>query len=158
MEYSPSFFDSENQEASKLWEVPKSHALASQKPILSGSFFRKGKSNSILAKRNFLLFQDKIAYKKHKDSKKIRAVINFEWARVKFEPVLEEFQDEKGEAIEGLKSIRLVKEQKFTEIMTNDMALYEAWKIELRKMMVNEDFHQAYSVEKMIGKGSFAKV
>lgn len=44
------------------------------------------------------------------------------------------------------------------EIFTPDKVAYDAWKSCLRTFCILDNFHEAYAVSKMIGKGSFAKV
>lgn len=47
---------------------------------------------------------------------------------------------------------------KSLEIFTPDKAVYDTWKSYFRTLCILDNFHEAFAVSKMIGKGSFAKV
>ncbi|CAK82353.1 unnamed protein product (macronuclear) [Paramecium tetraurelia] len=59
---------------------------------------------------------------------------------------------------ETLYGFRLSYQGKSLEIFTSDKANYEIWKTHFRLNCIMNNFHDAFSVSKMIGKGSFAKV
>ncbi len=50
------------------------------------------------------------------------------------------------------------KNQQFSEIFTNSETIFIAWKKLLTLAFIQTSFHEDFSVTKMIGKGSFAKV
>lgn len=55
-------------------------------------------------------------------------------------------------------SLRLIKNMKFTEIYTNSETLFTTWMKMLKPILIQTDFHANYSVIKMLGRGSFARV
>ncbi|CAD8159311.1 unnamed protein product [Paramecium pentaurelia] len=59
---------------------------------------------------------------------------------------------------ETLQGFRLSYQGKSLEIFTSDKVNYEVWKSHFRLNCIMNNFHDAFSVSKMIGKGSFAKV
>ncbi|CAD8066130.1 unnamed protein product [Paramecium primaurelia] len=59
---------------------------------------------------------------------------------------------------ETLYGFRLSYQGKSLEIFTSDKVNYEIWKSHFRLKCIMNNFHDAFSVSKMIGKGSFAKV
>ncbi|CAD8073842.1 unnamed protein product [Paramecium primaurelia] len=59
---------------------------------------------------------------------------------------------------ETLYGFRLSYQGKSLEIFTSDIVNYEVWKSHFRLNCIMNNFHDAFSVSKMIGKGSFAKV
>ena len=44
------------------------------------------------------------------------------------------------------------------ELSTNDLTVFKAWKQILASLLIQHTFHEDFVVNKMIGKGSFAKV
>ena len=53
---------------------------------------------------------------------------------------------------------KFLKNQQFSEIFTNNETIFIAWKKLLSLAFIQTSFHEDFSVNKMIGKGSFAKV
>jgi hypothetical protein len=53
---------------------------------------------------------------------------------------------------------KLTKNGEFSEIYTTDPNLYEDFKKEFEKRCIQVNFQEKYTVEKLIGKGSFGKV
>ncbi|CAD8157870.1 unnamed protein product [Paramecium pentaurelia] len=59
---------------------------------------------------------------------------------------------------EQLYGFHLSYQGKSLEIFTADKINYDIWKSHFKRFTILDNFHEAYSVSKMIGKGSFAKV
>ncbi|CAD8079357.1 unnamed protein product [Paramecium sonneborni] len=59
---------------------------------------------------------------------------------------------------EQLFGFHLSYQGKSLEIFTPDKQNYDIWKSHFRRFAILKNFHEAFSVSKMIGKGSFAKV
>ncbi|CAD8197215.1 unnamed protein product [Paramecium pentaurelia] len=53
---------------------------------------------------------------------------------------------------------KLTYQTKVLDIFLSEKLLYDQWKQHLRKVCLLENFHDAFMVSKLIGKGSFAKV
>ena len=53
---------------------------------------------------------------------------------------------------------RLSYQGKSLEVFTADKNSYDEWKTSLRACCILNNFHESFTVSKMIGKGSFAKV
>lgn len=53
---------------------------------------------------------------------------------------------------------RFTKSNHYSEIFTNDFAVYAKWRDLFEGTCICSTFHEAFDVKKMIGKGSFAKV
>ncbi|CAD8163793.1 unnamed protein product [Paramecium octaurelia] len=126
--------------------------LLDEQPDLIESEFLVGSKQRI--KKKFLLMSESSLFKVSVMQLKIAPLLTM---HVQFiDPSSDHFVQLNSD--ETLYGFRLSYQGKSLEIFTSDKTNYEVWKSHFRLKCIMNNFHDAFSVSKMIGKGSFAKV
>ena len=182
MKFQKGFFDIENLEKFKLWHKKPVKPNTEEEPILlSSAFFKKSNQEEEMSERFFILKKSSLLYKKDQSDPKIRRTLYLENTRMEYSvpegylypKVLPQFIQveslNKKTALpagekdpnfneNGLFSIRLISNMKFTEMFTSTENLFLTWVKTLRYLVTQTDFHDQFDVLKVLGKGSFARV
>ena len=58
----------------------------------------------------------------------------------------------------NIKGFRLLRNLKYTDIYCNSEECYSMWLYALKKLTIQTNFHDSFTVNEKIGRGSFAKV
>lgn len=152
MSFIDGFFDQENSQNYKLWSSKHDPSILEEEIISIGPYGKRSKNAKDLAERSFVLTKRYLYYKKSDKDEKIRGVMDLQFTRTEFEG------EDKPEDGSFNYSIKFIRNLKFTEIFTKYKQVFTEWKIHLAKLTIQTDFHTKFSVVKMIGKGSFARV
>lgn len=152
MSFIEGFFDEENADHYKLWQSKYNQSLLEEEILSMGPYGKRSKNAKDLAERCFVLTPKSLYYKKNEDDDKVRGVMDLSFTRTEFEG------DDRSEDGGFNFSIKFIRNLKFTEIFTRSKEAYLEWKQLLCRITIQTDFHNKFSVIKMIGKGSFARV
>ena len=151
------FFDT-NESSFKLWTQASSKSLKKQIPLLSSQFFKRSKDSKTLSDRTFILTSKYIFYKKSLQSRAVRGLMVLEGVRAEFLSPAERDLADEGKETRHMYAIKFVRNMKYTEIFTEDVEVFDAWREALGKLVIMTDFHKRYEVISQLGKGSFARV
>jgi len=184
MKFNQGFFDNTTQGKFKLW-IPITNEQAREGKLLQqASFFKMPKNKLDMTKRHFYLTEKYLYYKKSIIDSRIRGGMllknvrleysvpkGYKYPKKNFGNSSEEESLNKKKATEktlsvssedsltkNFFSIRLIKNMKYTEIFTEREGTFITWMNELKKLVIQTDFHDSYNVTKILGKGSFARV
>lgn len=152
MSFIEGFFDEENADHYKLWQSKYDPSILEEEIISIAPYGKRSKNAKELAERCFVLTRKFLYYKKSEDDDKIRGVMDLNFTRTEFEG--DDCPEDGGFNF----SIKFIRNLKFTEIFTRSKEAYIEWKMLLSRITIQTDFHHKFSVIKMIGKGSFARV
>ena len=151
------FFDT-NPDSFKLWTAISSSRVKGQHILKASEFYKRSKKNTALAKRSFHLTEKYLFYKKDEKDRKIRGAMKLDWVRAEFSCPGDSDRIDESEQTRNMYSIKFIRNMKFTEIFTEERAVFEEWRQVLAKHLIMTDFHKQFKVLKMLGKGSFARV
>lgn len=149
-----SIFDDQKQVSSKfkLWSKPDIE-FCEEDIIISSPFGKKkDRDSNEVSERIYFLTKTHIFYKASYEDPEIRGVLALNMTRLHHQILTEPVYGDYSY------SLTFVRNRKFTEIYTNKEDTYKEWITILRLLTIQTDFHDRYKVEKMIGKGSFARV
>ncbi|CAD8078443.1 unnamed protein product [Paramecium sonneborni] len=136
---------------STFWHVCDKCLLDEQSNLLESEFLVGSKQR---IKKKFLLMSESTLFKVSVMQLKRAPLLTM---HVQFiDPSSDHFVQLNSD--ETLYGFRLSYQGKSLEIFTSDKNNYEIWKSHFRLNCILNNFHDAFSVQKMIGKGSFAKV
>ncbi|CAD8206366.1 unnamed protein product [Paramecium pentaurelia] len=145
-----SIFDFGNTR-NKFWQTCDKSVLDSQAFLVEQEFLTAGK---VSVKPIFIVLGLEYIYKVTMDKLQCAPLLTTHLTYI--EPGADHFVQLNSD--EQLYGFRLQYQTKTLEIFLSDRSLYDQWRIHLRKTCLLENFHDAYMVSKLIGKGSFAKV
>ena len=156
------FFESLDKSTSKgsLWNAP-TMPLAG-KVIKSGSLLKHSSnatSESGLIERYFILQGDFLMYKKSEGSQSVCSVMNIRYAKLTL-PADQHDESIGRDPIDTNKlfSLRISTRGKFTLLLARSSIEYHDWIAAFTSVMMRNDIHQRFIVEKQIGIGFSAQV
>ncbi|CAK65432.1 unnamed protein product (macronuclear) [Paramecium tetraurelia] len=135
----------------KFWQTCDKSVLDSQTFLVEQEFLTAGK---VSVKQVLIVLGLEYIYKVTLDKLKCAPLITTHLTYI--EPGADHLVQLNSD--EQQYGFRLQYQTKTLEIFLSDKSCYDQWKIHLRKACLLENFHEAYMVSKLIGKGSFAKV
>ncbi|CAD8141229.1 unnamed protein product [Paramecium pentaurelia] len=135
----------------KFWQTCDKSVLDSQTFLIEQEFLTAGKA---IVKPIFIVLGLEYIYKVTVDKLKCAPLITTHLTYI--EPGSDHLVQLNSD--EQQYGFRLQYQTKTLEIFLSDKSRYDQWRIHLRKACLLENFHEAYMVSKLIGKGSFAKV
>ena len=155
------FFESLDKSTSKgsLWNAP-TMPLAG-KVIKSGSLLKHSSnatSESGLIERYFILQDQHLMYKKSETSQSISSVMNIKYAKLLL-PGNDNDESMSEDLIKNQKYwLKVCFKSKFSLLFAKSESEYHDWIAAFTSVMVRNDIHLRFFVEKPIGAGAFAQV
>ncbi|CAD8119583.1 unnamed protein product [Paramecium sonneborni] len=135
----------------KFWQTCDKSVLDSQTFLVEQEFLTAGKVN---VKPIFVVLGQEYIYKVTVDKLKCAPLLTTHLIYI--EPGADHLVQLNSD--EQQYGFRFQYQTKVLEIFLSDKSRYDQWKIHLKKLCLLENFHEAFMVSKLIGKGSFAKV
>ena len=152
------FFESLDKESTSnsIWNKYES---AMEGPVIFSGELRKHSKNgeSDLSKRYFILQKDYLLYKKDESAKSISSAMLIKYARL----VLPGHDDTDQTPTDMLKAnypIKICFKNKFSLLYATNEEEYKIWITALTSVLTRTDFHNRFTVSKIIGSGAFANV
>jgi len=147
-----SIFDDKSNPKFRLWNKPECD-FEDDEIIFHAPFAKKKSHDSDeMEERIYFLTKSYIFYKKSLEDSQVRSVLDLKMTRLHYTehelPVWDAYKY----------SLTFIRNRKFTEIFTDNHEVFKEWIQVLRLLTIQTDFHARYKVDKMIGKGSFARV
>lgn len=155
------FFESLDKSTSKgsLWNAP-TMPLAG-KVIKSGSLLKHSSnatSESGLIERYFILQDQHLMYKKSETSQSVSSVMNIKYAKLLL-PGNDHDESMSEDLIKNQKYwLKVCFKNKFSLLFAKSQSEYHDWIAAFTSVMVRNDIHLRFFVEKPIGAGAFAQV
>ncbi|CAD8175112.1 unnamed protein product [Paramecium octaurelia] len=140
------------QTTSTFWRSCDKGLLDSQNELLEHEFF-VGSKDRLIKKKFLVMSQDSIFQVSLANLKRAPLLtMHVQFIEASFDNFVQLNSDEQ------LLGFHLSYQGKSLEIFTSDKENYEIWKSHFKRFAILTNFHEAYSVYKIIGKGNFAKV
>ncbi|CAD8070928.1 unnamed protein product [Paramecium sonneborni] len=147
-----SFFDEKNIDCS-FWEKP-TQQINIHKIEHQFMLFQKSKKTGFWVSRNFIIYDTKLV--KLRPNKKTIHQIDLNKARI--QKIKYQNDQEKESCNKKKYGFKIVRNQRCRELYSRSKELNQKIWEELKKYSLQITFKQDYQIEKMIGKGNFAKV
>lgn len=146
-----SFFDNEYK-SNVMWLPPTGcYTIAQHDIMFQGPLFKVSNRTGQLKERYFVLTEDNLFYLKSEKKPKILSVMPLKWVRV-------DYLIKSASGHETSFCFRFIRNMRFTDLFTDSEEFFQAWRLNLSKIVLQCDFHSKFQTIKMIGKGSFARV
>ena len=159
MSFTESIFDEEDSEGFTLWNRDfegQGSPFHSQQIIIDGRLTKKSNSKHF-ERKYFALTDQYLYYKTDAYDLSVRGWMHLDWVRVEYIKKL--ISSPKSNSTEmTLYGFRFLRNMKFTEIFTEDQQVFCDWAGHLKRMLIQTNFDDIYSVDKTIGRGSFSEV
>jgi serine/threonine protein kinase len=120
------------------------------KIIFRGNLLKTSINSQKLKERHFILTSMRMYCLKSQEASKIRAIMDTEFVRCEF--IKDKTQKDRSYCV------RFIKNYKYCDFYVKSEEEFNAWKIQLSKVIIQTNFHQRFRAIKMIGKGTFARV
>lgn len=146
-----SFFDQDIKDFI-LWRPPSGCYTITQNDILfQGPLYKISHKTGQWKERYFVLTEENLFYLKSEEKPKIISVMPVQWVRV-------DYLVKTNPSGSNTFCFRFIRNMRYTDLYTDSEDFFQAWRLNLSKVLIQCDFHTKFQTIKMIGKGSFARV